>query len=322
MAKIVVTGAAGFIGSNIVDYWIEKGHEVLSVDDLSSGNINNINSKSLFFQGDICSKKTSKKILEFSPDVICHQAAQISVPYSVTHPYIDAKINILGTIRMLECASKLKAKFLFASTGGAIYGEIKDIANEDTEPSATSPYALSKLTSENYIKLMSQKFGFKYVILRYSNVYGPRQVPHGEAGVVSIFLENLINKRKSTINTFPEDNEGMVRDYVFVKDVAIANDRALELDKCGTFNISTGIPTKTKRIFSLIVDALKRYGIEVSESISVPNYADARPGDLRRSLLDSNRAKEILKWEPTVNLKEGIELTVKWFLERRGQVRT
>ncbi|AWB09665.1 UDP-glucose 4-epimerase [Thermodesulfobium acidiphilum] len=322
MTKIVVTGAAGFIGSHIVDYWIEKGHKVLSIDDLSSGNVDNLNPKSLFFKGNICSERTFKKILEFSPDVICHQAAQISVPYSVTHPYIDAKINILGTIRMLECASKLKAKFLFASTGGAIYGEIKDMANEDTQPSITSFYALSKLTSENYIKLMSQRSGFKYVILRYSNVYGPRQVPHGEAGVVSIFLENLINKRKSTINIFPEDTEGMIRDYVFVKDVVIANDLALELDECGTFNISTGIPTKTKKIFSLILDSLKKYGIEIPVNISVPDYANARPGDLRRSLLDFTKAKKVLKWEPTVDLREGIDLTVQWFLKRRGQVKT
>jgi UDP-glucose 4-epimerase len=317
LAKIVVTGAAGFIGSNIVDYWIEKGHEVLSIDDLSSGKIENINPKSQFFKGDICSEKTSKRILEFSPDVICHQAAQISVPYSVSHPYIDAKINILGTIKMIECASKLKAKFLFASTGGAIYGEVTDIATEDTKPCLISPYALSKLTSEEYIKLLSQRSGFKYVILRYSNVYGPRQVPHGEAGVVSIFLENLINKKRSTINVFPEDLDGMVRDYVFVEDVVRANDLALMLDDSGVFNISTGIATKTKEIFLLVLESVRKYGLSIPDDAAIPVYSKARLGDLRRSLLDYSKAKKILKWEPKTDLKKGIDITVKWFLNKR-----
>ncbi len=317
MAKIAVTGAAGFIGSTIVDYWIEKGHDVLSIDDLSSGNIANVNPKSSFFQGDICSDSTSDRILEFSPDAICHQAAQISVPYSVTHPYADAKMNILGTIKMLECASKLKAKFLFASTGGAIYGEIKDIATEDTEPCLVSPYALSKLTSENYIKLLALSSGFKYVILRYSNVYGPRQVPHGEAGVVSIFMENIVNGKKSTINVFPEDNDGMIRDYVFVEDVVRANDLALMSDESGIFNISTGMATKTKDIFLLILESAKKYGLSIPDDATIPNYADARLGDLRRSLLDYNSAKKNLKWEPKTDLKSGIDMTVSWFLKNR-----
>lgn len=317
MAKIAVTGAAGFIGSNIVDYWIERGHSILSVDDLSSGNIENVNPKSEFFKGDICSDSTFDRILEFSPDAICHLAAQISVPYSVTHPYIDAKTNILGTIKMLECASKLKAKFLFASTGGAIYGEIDNIADEETKPCLVSPYALSKLTSENYIKLFAQEFGLKYVILRYSNVYGPRQVPHGEAGVVSIFMENIVHNKKSTINIFPEDNDGMIRDYVFVKDVVMANDLAFMSDESGVFNISTGIATKTKEIFLLILESARKYGLSISDDAAIPAYADARLGDIRRSLLDYNKAKKTLKWEPKIDLKSGIDITLEWFLSKR-----
>jgi UDP-glucose 4-epimerase len=317
LAKIVVTGAAGFIGSNIVDYWIEKGHSVLSVDDLSSGNIENVNPKSTFFRGDICSDSTSNRILEFSPDIICHQAAQISVPYSVTHPYTDAKTNILGTIKMLECASTLKTKFLFASTGGAIYGEIKDIATEDTQPCIISPYALSKLTCENYIKLFAIRSGFKYVILRYSNVYGPRQVPHGEAGVVSIFMENIVYNKKTTINVFPEENDGMIRDYVFIEDVVRANDLALMSDESGIFNISTGKATKTKEIFLLILESAKNYGLTISDEAAIPNYGDARLGDLRRSLLEYNKAKKILNWEPKTDLKSGIDKTLNWFLHKR-----
>jgi UDP-glucose 4-epimerase len=317
LAKIAVTGAAGFIGSNIVDYWIERGHSILSVDDLSSGNIENVNPKSEFFKGDICSDSTFDRILEFSPDAICHLAAQISVPYSVTHPYIDAKTNILGTIKMLECASKLKAKFLFASTGGAIYGEIDNIADEETKPCLVSPYALSKLTSENYIKLFAQEFGLKYVILRYSNVYGPRQVPHGEAGVVSIFMENIVHNKKSTINIFPEDNDGMIRDYVFVKDVVMANDLAFMSDESGVFNISTGIATKTKEIFLLILESARKYGLSISDDAAIPAYADARLGDIRRSLLDYNKAKKTLKWEPKIDLKSGIDITLEWFLSKR-----
>lgn len=320
MAKIAVTGAAGFIGSNIVDYWIERGHSILSVDDLSSGNIENVNPKSEFFKGDICSDSTFDRILEFSPDAICHLAAQISVPYSVTHPYIDAKTNILGTIKMLECASKLKAKFLFASTGGAIYGEIDDVADEETKPCLVSPYALSKLTSENYIKLFAQEFGLKYVILRYSNVYGPRQVPHGEAGVVSIFMENIVHNKKSTINIFPEDNDGMIRDYVFVKDVVMANDLAFMSDESGVFNISTGIATKTKEIFLLILESARKYGLSISDEAAIPDYADARLGDIRRSLLDYNKAKKTLKWEPKIDLKSGIDITLEWFLSKRPGV--
>jgi UDP-glucose 4-epimerase len=317
LAKIAVTGAAGVIGSNIVDYWIERGHSILSVDDLSSGNIENVNPKSEFFKGDICSDSTFDRILEFSPDAICHLAAQISVPYSVTHPYIDAKTNILGTIKMLECASKLKAKFLFASTGGAIYGEIDNIADEETKPCLVSPYALSKLTSENYIKLFAQEFGLKYVILRYSNVYGPRQVPHGEAGVVSIFMENIVHNKKSTINIFPEDNDGMIRDYVFVKDVVMANDLAFMSDESGVFNISTGIATKTKEIFLLILESARKYGLSISDDAAIPAYADARLGDIRRSLLDYNKAKKTLKWEPKIDLKSGIDITLEWFLSKR-----
>jgi len=320
LAKIAVTGAAGFIGSNIVDYWIERGHSILSVDDLSSGNIENVNPKSEFFKGDICSDSTFDRILEFSPDAICHLAAQISVPYSVTHPYIDAKTNILGTIKMLECASKLKAKFLFASTGGAIYGEIDDVADEETKPCLVSPYALSKLTSENYIKLFAQEFGLKYVILRYSNVYGPRQVPHGEAGVVSIFMENIVHNKKSTINIFPEDNDGMIRDYVFVKDVVMANDLAFMSDESGVFNISTGIATKTKEIFLLILESARKYGLSISDEAAIPDYADARLGDIRRSLLDYNKAKKTLKWEPKIDLKSGIDITLEWFLSKRPGV--
>jgi UDP-glucose 4-epimerase len=320
LAKIAVTGAAGFIGSNIVDYWIERGHSILSVDDLSSGNIENVNPKSEFFKGDICSDSTFDRILEFSPDAICHLAAQISVPYSVTHPYIDAKTNILGTIKMLECASKLKAKFLFASTGGAIYGEIDDVADEETKPCLVSPYALSKLTSENYIKLFAQEFGLKYVILRYSNVYGPRQVPHGEAGVVSIFMENIVHNKKSTINIFPEDNDGMIRDYVFVKDVVMANDLALISDESGVFNISTGIATKTKEIFLLILESARKYDLSISDEAAIPDYADARLGDIRRSLLDYNKAKKTLKWEPKIDLKSGIDITLEWFLSKRPGV--
>jgi UDP-glucose 4-epimerase len=312
--KIMVTGGAGFIASNVVDGYIKAGHQVVVVDNLSTGKKENVNPAAKLYQMDIRSADMDGLIKTERPDVLNHHAAQISVPVSVADPLLDADINLKGLLNLLERAVKYKVKkFIFISSGGAIYGEATQYpTTEDYPPRPLSPYAVSKLASEYYLAYYSHQYGLDYTILRYANIYGPRQVPHGEAGVVAIFMNNLLKGKRSILNHFPEDNEGMIRDYCYVGDVIKVNLGVLAKGKGEFFNIGTGGSTKTQELYEIIYRAVKEIRPEISEELSMPLRRQARPGDITRSCLRIEKAQKLLGWVPETGLKEGIRVTLQW----------
>jgi len=248
--KVLVTGGAGFIGSHVVDGLLDTGHEVAVIDDLSSGRRENLPEDVPLYVRDV-REGCAEVFDEFRPEVLCHQAAQMAVRRSVREPDFDADVNVLGTIRLLEnCLSYGVGKVLFASTGGAIYGEQQEFpAPEDHPLQPVSPYGVSKLSGEHYLYFYHAQYGLPYVSLRYANVYGPRQEPHGEAGVVAIFCGNLAIGQESTINGSGEQT----RDYVYVGDVARANVLALGGDApSGAYNIGTGKETSVVELYGLL----------------------------------------------------------------------
>jgi len=312
--KILVTGGAGFIASNVVDRYIDAGHDVLVVDDLSSGKRSNVNSQARFFEMDIRSSEVSELIKKERPDILNHHAAQISVPESVADPVYDADINIKGLLNLLESSWKNDVKkIIFISSGGAIYGEAPEYpTSEACLPKPLSPYAIAKYTSEHYLAYYKYQHGLDYTTLRYANVYGPRQVPHGEAGVVAIFMNNLLEGQTSTLCHFPEDEDGMIRDYCYVEDVADANFRALTKGSGDYFNIGTGVETKTRGLYNFIFKAFKKAVPEVKEDLNILTKQVARPGDLTKSCLVADKARQHLGWYVRTDLKEGIRKTLEW----------
>ncbi len=305
--KILVTGGAGFIGSHVVDRFIEAGHEVIVADDLSRGNIENINPVAKFYEIDIRSKKLEEIFLLEKPDIVDHHAAQISVPVSVQKPIFDGDVNALGFLNILQnCVRFQTKKVIFISSGGAIYGEATEYpTSEDYEPQPLSPYAIHKFISEKYLQYYQQQFGLNYTVLRYANVFGPRQIPHGEAGVVSIFITKIRNGKQCHLNAYKDEPDGMIRDYVFVKDVVEANLLALEKGDCEAFNIGTNQGTTTGELFR-----------EISKQMNYcldPIRKEARPGDLRKSCLNVEKAKRELGWEPKYSLQDGIKETIEFF---------
>ncbi len=316
--KILVTGGAGFIGSNVVDGYVKAGHEVQVVDNLSSGKRSNVNPKAGFFEMDIRSGEIDGLIKRERPDILNHHAAQISVPDSVSDPLLDADINIKGLLNLLESASKYKVKkVIFISSGGAIYGEASEYpTSEAYQPIPLSPYAVTKYSSEHYLAYYRHQHGLNYTTLRYANIYGPRQIAHGEAGVVAIFMDNLIMGNQSVLYHFPNDDEGMVRDYCFVGDVVKANLAALTKGIGDFFNIGTGRETKTLELYNTIFRAFKRLKNDVPDNLSVPVRRAARPGDLTLSCLVVEKALTSLGWSPETHLDKGIEKTLKWRLDQ------
>ena len=310
--KVLLTGGAGFIGSHVAEAYLEEGHEVIVVDNLSTGRAENLPSGVRFYLLDINSQEVRKLVSLEKPDIINHQAAQISVPLSVQDPVFDAKVNVLGTINLLEAAAEAGVKrFVFASTGGAIYGDTSGrVAREELPPNPESPYAQSKLGAEGYIKLLS-KGRFSFAILRYSNVYGPRQIPHGEAGVVAIFSIALLEGKPVRIYTYPEMERGMVRDYVYVKDVARANVLASQGEDNVLVNISTGRPTTTLELLEKLMEVS---GLRVDYEIAPP-----RPGDIRYSVLSPEKAREVLGWRPLTSLEKGLRCTFEFFRAESGR---
>lgn len=301
--KIVVTGGAGFIGSHVADTFISEGHDVIIVDNLISGKKENINPKATFHQMDIGSQDFFDLIVSVSPDVIDHHAAHIHVGKSVEDPAFDAKNNIMATINMMQAAKEAGSvkKVIFASTGGAMYGNKQTPFDESMMPQPLSPYGISKRSAELYLYFYFNQFQIPFTALRYANVYGPRQNPHGEAGVISIFLEKLNQGETPVI--FGDGTQ--TRDYVFVGDVAHANLLALNSDKVGEFNIGTTIEADVNQIYSSVA---KYYGTDIKAE-----YGPARPGEQKTSSLNYQKAKNDLKWEPSVSLEEGIEKTVQYF---------
>ncbi len=301
-----MTGGAGFIGSNIVDAYLAAGHEVFVVDDLSSGFVENLSPKANFFQLDIRDPKIEKIFEEHRFDVVNHLAAQMDVRKSVADPVFDATVNVVGTLNMLEnCLKYGVGKVIFSSTGGAIYGEQDYFPADEAHPTRPlSPYGIAKLAVEKYLFYYNAVHGIKYIVLRYANVFGPRQNPHGEAGVVAIFTSKLLKGEEAVIN----GDGKQTRDYTFVGDVVRANELALDYDKSDIFNIGTGKETDVNLLFRKLRDAV---GSKEEEK-----HGPAKAGEQMRSVIDFSKAKKILGWEPRVGLDEGIDLTVKFFRQK------
>lgn len=306
--KILVTGGAGFIGSHIVDALIEKGFDVIVIDNLSTGNKENLNSKVKFYELNIKNKREIEEIFKKEkPDYVFHLAAQINVRESIRNPVKDALVNIIGTLDLLDCCVKYKVKkIIFSSTGGAIYGDDAKIpSNEEEKENPTSPYGIAKLTIEKYLEFYKNIYGLDYVSLRYSNVYGPKQNSKGEAGVIAIFIDKILSEEQPIINGSGEQT----RDYVYVKDVANANLLALKLS--GIFNVGTGIETSVNEIFKRIVKEMGKNGENIKEI-----HGDAIKGEQMRSCLDTNR---LIKegWKINYDLDNGLRETVEWFIKKR-----
>lgn len=315
MTKVLITGGAGFIGSHIAEQCILAGHEVVAIDDLSSGKVENLPDGALFRKIDISDSQAIQGIFnEVKPDCVIHQAAQISVSRSVREPDHDAMINIIGLINTLKASVEQKVRsFVFASSGGVLYGDVYSPADENTPAMPVSPYGISKLTGEYYLKFFSREFGLRTVALRYANVYGPRQDPHGEAGVVAIFLQKMLATKEPVIN----GDGKYVRDYVFVKDVARANLLAMSSERTGfsAYNVGTGIGTDVNDLEKGLREKLLQVMEHKGHTLSIPKvlYGPHRAGDLRSSLLDCAKINRELGWSPTVGLDEGFLRTAEWF---------
>jgi UDP-glucose 4-epimerase len=296
--RAVVTGGAGFIGSNVVDALLARGDEVHVLDDLSHGRRENVADGAQVHVGDI---RTESKSLfaEVRPDVCFHLAAQIDVRVSVERPDLDADVNVVGTLRVLEASREHGGKIVFSSTGGAIYGECDGPASEDHAREPVAPYGVSKLAAEEYISAYNRLHGRTHVSLRYGNVYGPRQDPHGEAGVVAIFMNALRDGKTPRIY----GDGTQTRDYVFVGDVVAATVAAAGHDG-GVFNVGTGAETSVLDLYERVQRAA---GVERE-----PEFADARQGELQRSVLDPSRAGRELGWTPRRSLEDGLAATWSW----------
>lgn len=314
--KILITGGAGFIGSNVADACIQAGHEVVVVDNLFTGKLENLNPKAKFYLADVRSEEI-RKIFEIEkPDIVNHHAAQMSVPASVEDPAFDADVNVKGFINVLEAARRNNTKkVIFISSGGAVYGNATEYpTSEAYQPEPASPYAITKFVAEKYLAFYRHQYGLDYTVLRYANIFGPRQVPHGEAGVVAVFMDRLISGKGCTVYRYPEEPRGMTRDYCFVGDVARANLLAIEKGSGQAFNIGTEVATHTLDLYSAIHEAVKSR-VAIPEGLDNPEIGEARPGDLKRSCLNYAKAKKELGWEPKSDLKEGLGLTLQWRLK-------
>ena len=302
--KILVTGGAGFIGSNIVDALIEKKHKVVIVDNLATGNIKNVNKKAKFYKVSVCDRKKIDEIFKKEKiDIVIHHAAQLDVRKSVEDPCFDADVNIKGALNILEACKNTKVKkIIFASSGGTIYGECGTKApDEKAFANPLSPYGVAKLSVEHYIKAYSALYGLKYTILRYANVYGPRQDVNGEAGVVAIFIGRMSQNKEFFI--FGDGKQ--LRDYVYVKDVVSANIKSLTKGNNEVINIGTN---KTTSVTKLAQELSKIMGYEKK-----PIFKPKRNGELFKSFLNISKAKKVLGWEPKVDIIKGLESTVNYF---------
>jgi UDP-glucose 4-epimerase len=317
--RVLITGGAGFIGSHIVDACLAAGHEAFVVDDLSSGSRSNLPASVPVYEIDICDQpRLQQAFAEVKPDVVCHQAAQMSVSRSVREPAFDAQVNVLGLVQVFDQAVRVGTKrIVFASSGGVMYGDVFAPAKEDAPSNPISPYGISKWAGEKYLQFFVREHGITGVALRYANVYGPRQNPHGEAGVVAIFSKKLLVGEAGTIN-----GDGKYdRDYVYGPDVAQANLKACTADVPGGFaavNIGTGAANDVNVLESLVRKEVQAVWAARGKPGTLPTagHGPARPGDLRSSLVDPSLAGQVLGWKPTVTLAEGIHRTVSWFAEQ------
>ncbi len=302
--KIVVTGGAGFIGSHVVEAYLAAGHQVTVVDNLHSGKRANVHPAARLVEMDITNPALIDLFQAERPQVVNHHAANPSVSLSVRKPVFDAVQNILGTIHVLEAARRAGvSKFIYISSGGAMYGNPEYLpADEDHPSNPVSPYALSKHTGERYVRLYGQEHGLPWTSLRYANVYGPRQDPLGEAGVISIFCQNLLEGVPPEIHWDGEQT----RDFVYVGDCARANLLALESGDGQAYNVGTGVGTSINALFATLVQVTGR---EVE-----PRHGPRRPGDARHSYLDCRKIERDLGWRAEVRLHEGLRRTWQYFL--------
>ncbi|MFM7519993.1 MAG: NAD-dependent epimerase/dehydratase family protein [Planctomycetota bacterium] len=323
--KILVTGGAGFIGSHIVDALVASGHAVSVLDDLSTGSRGNLPPHVPLHVADVADADAVAEIFgRQRPDAVCHQAAQMSVSRSVREPAFDARVNCLGPINVLAAAAANGCRrVVFASSGGVLYGEVTAPAPEETPADPVSPYGITKWVGERYLGFFAREHGLTTVALRYSNVYGPRQNPHGEAGVVAIFLDRWLAGQPATIN----GDGRYVRDYVHVADVARANVLALtagaEVVAPGTltaFNVGTGIGVDVVMLEQRLRAAFERlpHRAAAPRPMPTPRHGPPRAGDLRSNLVDPGRAGRLLGWRPTVDLDSGLAETAAWFADRAG----
>lgn len=310
--KILVTGGAGFIGSNMVYSLEKKEHDIVIVDNLSTGkyeNLDQISDRTKFYLQDIRNSEMDKVFAIEKPEVVIHLAAQASVIASVEDPMLDEDINLKGIINLLnQCVKYQVKKFIFISTGGAIYGDATIIpTSEDYVPDVISPYALTKFTSESYIKIYHRLYGLKFTILRLANVYGPRQVPKGECGVIPIYFEKCLNHKDADLYTYRDLPKGVTRDYVYIDDVCRAIELCLTNGDGEIINIGTGKETYTKEIFDLVK--------QISGSEVCLHVGSERVGDVRRGVLEISKAKKVLSWRPEMDLIQGLEKTYQSILE-------
>ena len=306
--KVLVTGGAGFIGSHLVDRLVQEGHEVIIVDNLVTGKRRNINRAARFYKLDVQSWRLERVFRNERPNVVMHLAAQMDVRKSVEDPMFDAQVNILGTLNVLQQAIKHGVrKVVFSSSGGAIYGEQETYpAPESHVTKPMSPYGLSKLCGEQYLSYYQRSSGIQVVSLRYANVYGPRQDPEGEAGVVAIFIQKMLNNEQAVIN----GNGRQTRDFVFVEDVVEANLAVMGQDTQGTYNVGTGVETSINDLFRILIQHTGSTCKEV--------HGPAKKGEQARSVIDSMRLRHELSWDPKADLSDGLKKTVEYFRERLG----
>jgi len=304
MPKILVTGGAGFIGSHVVDLFVQRGDQVVIIDDLSTGRASNLNPAAKFYQMDIRDPKLGEVFRTEKPDYVSHHAAQMDVRRSVAEPIFDASVNILGSINLIEFAKEFGVKrFVYISTGGAVYGEPERVPCEESDPvNPICQYGASKHTVEHYLFMYYVNYGLKYTVLRYPNVFGPRQDPQGEAGVVAIFTGKMLAGQSVTVNGDGEQT----RDYVFVSDCAAANSMAVTVDhQPGIYNLGWGRPTSVNDIFSSLA--------RIIDYSQPANHGPAKVGETRHIYLNASKAKKDFGWSPTVTLEDGLKRTVEYF---------
>ncbi|EIW00677.1 LOW QUALITY PROTEIN: nucleoside-diphosphate-sugar epimerase [Thermoanaerobacter siderophilus SR4] len=300
--KVLVTGGAGFIGSHVVDLLIENGYEVVIVDNLSTGKEEFINKKAIFIKKDIIDEDLCEIFEKEKPDYVIHQAAQIDVQKSIDNSVFDAKGNVLGTVNLLECCRKSGVKKIVYASSAAVYGNPEYLPiDEKHKVNPISYYGISKHTAEHYFEVYRQLYGLKYTILRYANVYGIRQDPKGEGGVISIFTDKMLKGERPII--FGDGNQ--TRDFVYVKDVVKANLLALERGDNEVVNISTNKPTSINELVEMM-NKIMNTSLE-------PVYTEPRKGDIVHSYLDNKKALEVLGWKPEYSLEEGLKETIEYY---------
>ncbi len=306
---VLVTGGAGFIGSHLADALLARGHRVVVLDDLSTGDLRRVPRGARFVKGDIRDAGLDALLLEEKVDTVFHLAAQVDVRRSVEEPVFDAEVNVLGTIRVAQAAGKAGvAQVVFSSSGGAIYGDpVGERADEDHPLNPCSAYGVAKLAGEKYLAAIAPEAGYLLTVLRYANVYGPRQDGRGEAGVVGIWMNRLLSGQDAVVN----GDGGQTRDFVHVADVVAANQSAFLNRVPGVYNVGTGIETSVRELYGLVAAAC---GVDAA-----PRFGPGKPGEQRRSVLDPSRAREALSLAEIVPLEGGMRATAEWFRLHRAQ---